>query len=303
MARDHYVAQVHLIVKILPVIAEEADFALKGGTAINLFHRDLPRLSVDIDLTYLPIRNRDASLKSIDKGFDSLTSRLNRISGVTAKRIHGGGAGQTRIQVSAGGALVKIEVSPVSRGTVLPTDIKRVCPSVEDEFGFAEIQLVSFEDLYAGKIHAALDRQHPRDLFDVDLLYKNEGITDRLFRVFLVYIAGSNRPLHEILNPNPVDLSEAFEKEFSGMTSFPVELSDIEAVREKLIADIQSRLTGSSADFLRSLQAGTPEFQLISLPKAALLPAVKWKQLNLQKLMKNNPAKYEHQTTQLEVLL
>ena len=54
--REVYRRQVQLLIRVLPSIAEEACFALKGGTAINLFVRDMPRLSVDIDLTYLPVR-------------------------------------------------------------------------------------------------------------------------------------------------------------------------------------------------------------------------------------------------------
>lgn len=57
MARETYEAQVSLLVRILPYVAKEEIFALKGGTAINLFYRDLPRLSIDIDLTYLPIKD------------------------------------------------------------------------------------------------------------------------------------------------------------------------------------------------------------------------------------------------------
>lgn len=58
---DRYVAQVRLLVDVLPDVAAEWGFALKGGTAINLFHRDMPRLSVDIDLTWLPIGYRLAT--------------------------------------------------------------------------------------------------------------------------------------------------------------------------------------------------------------------------------------------------
>jgi len=55
MARERYMRQVALLVRTLPYIARHEAFALKGGTAINLFYRDMPRLSVDIDLTYLPL--------------------------------------------------------------------------------------------------------------------------------------------------------------------------------------------------------------------------------------------------------
>ncbi|WP_260683927.1 nucleotidyl transferase AbiEii/AbiGii toxin family protein [Rhizobium laguerreae] len=67
-----------------------------------------------------------------------------------------------------------------------PVEQHRVSERVEDQFGFAEMQVVAFEDLFGGKLHAAVDRQHPRDLFDVKLLYEHEELTDPLFRTFLV---------------------------------------------------------------------------------------------------------------------
>src|SRR3546814_6089989 len=84
--------------------------------------------------------------------------------------------------VSSGRSQVKAETSPVGRGTVLAPQSLRVADVVEDTFGFAEMQVVAFEDLYGGKLHAALDRQHPRDFYDVKLLYAKEGLTDSLFR-------------------------------------------------------------------------------------------------------------------------
>ena len=202
MARERYVDQVRLLVDILPAVAAEDDFALKGGTAINLFYRDLPRLSVDIDLTFLPIRDRVQSLADIDAAMDRIASAGSNMRGVTATRIAGGGGGATRVLFRRASATVKVETSPVTRGVVFEPETKRVSPAVED--------------LYAGKLHAALDRQNPRDLFDVKLLYENEGITDDLFRAFLVYVASSSRPPHELLNPNLAPLTNVFEAEFSG---------------------------------------------------------------------------------------
>ena len=73
---ERYVAQVRLLLSTLPEIAREGVFALKGGTAINLFYRDMPRLSVDIDLTYLPVGDRGASLRDIDEAFDRITTAI-----------------------------------------------------------------------------------------------------------------------------------------------------------------------------------------------------------------------------------
>ncbi|WP_255762633.1 nucleotidyl transferase AbiEii/AbiGii toxin family protein [Halomonas alkalisoli] len=88
MAREDYEARVALLVRILPYVAEEDIFALKGGTAINLFYRDLPRLSVDIDLTYLPIKDRVESLAEINDAMDRIATAIERgISGVRAATV------------------------------------------------------------------------------------------------------------------------------------------------------------------------------------------------------------------------
>jgi hypothetical protein len=73
---DKYQRQVALLVRILPLVAEEKCFALKGGTAINLFYRDMPRLSVDIDLTYIPLAPRPAALKEIDTAMKRIAVRI-----------------------------------------------------------------------------------------------------------------------------------------------------------------------------------------------------------------------------------
>ncbi|MAW79379.1 MAG: hypothetical protein CMI63_04025 [Parvularcula sp.] len=303
MAHETYLAQVRLMVRLLPLLADEPDFALKGGTAINLFYRDMPRLSVDIDLAYLPIAERAPSLKAIDEAFDRLTARINALPGASARRIAGGGGGETRILASAGGVTVKIEISPVMRGAIGDTSLMRAAPAVEDTYGFVETKVVSFDDLYAGKLHAALDRQHPRDLFDVKLLYEHEGLSNNLFRTFLIYIACSSRPTHELLAPNEKDIAPEFETEFAGMSVAPVAVEELTDARSKLIADIQSRLKGPAAEFLMTLQAGDPDFTLIGLPQAADLPAIKWKILNLKKLMAENPEKNRAQTEILRAVM
>ena len=79
--------------------------------------------------------------------------------------------------------------------------------------------MASLEDIYGGKLVAALDRQHPRDLFDVMQLYANEGITPAIRRAFVVYIASHNRPPHEVLSPILRDITQDYERTFVGMTT------------------------------------------------------------------------------------
>lgn len=300
MVREPYAAQVALLVRLLPIIAREEVFALKGGTAINLFHRNMPRLSVDIDLTYLPLRDRSESLAEIDETLDRIVAAAIRdIPKLKAQRIEGGGGGATRIRARLDGAEVKIETSPVTRGVVHEPETRQVSPAVEEEFGFASIKVVSFEDLFGGKLHAAVDRQHPRDLFDVKLLYENEGLTDALFRTFLIYVASSPRPVQELIKPSLSPLDEQFAQEFVGMTSIPVTVEELARTRSRLLADINARLDEKTRKFLIGLHDGAPDFGAIGLPQAANLPAVRWKLLNLKKLIVEQPDKHAEQKAQL----
>jgi predicted nucleotidyltransferase component of viral defense system len=304
MAADAYAAQVRLLVQVLPFVAEEACFALKGGTAINLFYRDLPRLSVDIDLTYLPVKDRNESLADIDAALDRIARRIEAaLPNTRAPRIAGGGDGETRILVRQGGIEVKVETSPVTRGVVNEPTRRAVMPAVEDAFGFAEMPIVAFEDLFGGKLHAALDRQHPRDLYDVKLLYEHEGLTEALFRTFLVYAASSPRPLHELLRPTLKPLDDAYAREFEGMTRQAVPMADLVEARARLIADLAARFGDPIGRFLLGLHDAAPDFGLIGLPQAAALPAVRWKLLNLERLKRENPAKHAEQRALLEAVI
>lgn len=184
---EAYRKQAALLIRVLPLVAEEADFALKGGTAINLFIRDMPRLSVDIDLTYLPVQARPQSLAAIDEAFRRIAGRVQATidtAKITESKLE---ERTTKLFVRADGVQIKLDVTPVLRGCVYEPELRSVSDTVEETFGFAEIKVVSFADLYGGKIVAALDRQHPRDLFDVRDLLANEGIDDALRRAFVVY--------------------------------------------------------------------------------------------------------------------
>ena len=189
---------------LLPHVAKQDCFALKGGTAINLFLRDMPRLSVDIDLAYIPVEDRDTSLAGIDDALFKITNDIERAVPRTSVRSSTlkGTDKRFKLVVSQGSTTVKVEVTPVLRGSVFPTEQRQLSPKAEAEFGFAIVPLLSFEDLYAGKICATLDRQHPRDLYDIHLLLKNEGISERLKNAFLVYLMSHNRPMAELLAPH-----------------------------------------------------------------------------------------------------
>ena len=287
-AAENYRRQVALLIKVVPFVAAEKCFALKGGTAINLFIRNMPRLSVDLDLTYLPVADREKSLTEIDTAMRRIADSIARgLPGASVEQ--GAPKGETRITkliVRADDVQMKIEVTPVLRGCVYESETRPVTPRVEEEFGFAEMQIVSFPDLYAGKIVAALDRQHPRDLFDIRDLLANEGIKNELRRAFIVYLVSTNRPFAELLEPTRLDISEEFARGFEGMTDTPVTIDDLLKAREQLIAEVVGKMPQDHRKFLVSLKRGEPDWALLGVPGAEVLPAVRWRLQNLAKMDK-----------------
>lgn len=275
---ERYRHQVALLIETLPFVAAERDFALKGGTAINLFVRDMPRLSVDIDLTYLPVAGRTESLAAIDAGMKRMAVAIGKgIPGVKANEVVNRAEGiVTKLTLQRADAQIKIEVTPVLRGCVFDPEMRSVRPNVEETFGFAETQVVSFSDLYAGKIVAALDRQHPRDLFDIRDLLANEGISDDLRRAFIVYLISHDRPISEVMVPRRKDIRKEFEHGFEGMISDPVSLDELLKAREDLITEVSGKMPQEHREFLIGFKRGKPNWALLGVDGAAELPAVRW---------------------------
>lgn len=302
MDRDSpYYKQVSLLIKMLPVIATEPTFALKGGTAINLFVRDFPRLSVDIDLAYLPLEPRNDALVNVKAALLRLTELINTQVDTRAV-LQDHKVDELRIIVTSPDGTIKVEVSPVARGTLHQPRILSVQPSVEDEFGYAEIQVVSLPDLYGGKLCAAMDRQHPRDLFDVHMLLTEERISRDIFVGFLTYVLSHPRPINEVMDPNWKPLDQTFQTEFDGMTLVNIELEDLIAVRLAMMSALQAHFTEKDRAFLLSFKQGKPDWVLFDYPSAEGLPAIRWKLQNIAQLAKNQD-KYTEQLSKLEVVL
>lgn len=286
MASEAFRRQVALLVRLLPIVLDEPSFALKGGTGINLFVRDLPRLSVDIDLTYLPVEERPTSLANIDAAMKRMAEAIRKAlpqSKVTPAPLDREPA-VAKLLVREADVQVKVEVTPVTRGCVYEPEVRSVSPKVEEQFGYAEARLVSFPDLYGGKIVAALDRQHPRDLFDVRDLLANEGISDELRRAFIAYLLSHNRPMAEVLAPRDLDLAAEYDRNFAGMTDTPVSLTSLYEARATLKVEIVGRMPDEHRRFLLSFKKGEPDWDLLGLPHVADLPAVRWKAQNLARL-------------------
>jgi len=297
---SRYTGQVQLLVEILPTLAEENRFALKGGTAINLFEQDLPRLSVDIDLTWLPVGDFASDARDISDALEAIGEQLR--TGPLQLQVQSSGTHETgthRLIANRGLARVKIETTPVMRGTVHPVRTLRVRPSVEQAFGFAQMQVLDFADLYAGKLAAALSRQHPRDIFDLQPLLNEGRLDNRLWHTFLVYLTCSSKPAAELLAPRePQDFDEIFQAHFQGMTAAPITATSLREVRTRLLQHLLELLDAPSRAFLESVEREAPDFNLIGLPGAANLPGVRRKLINLaNRSAAKRAADYEQLTT------
>ncbi|WP_028388654.1 nucleotidyl transferase AbiEii/AbiGii toxin family protein [Legionella fairfieldensis] len=285
-----YYKQVLLLIRLIPIINQETCFALKGGTAINLFVCDFPRLSVDIDLAYLPLESRDVALTHVRKALAEIATNINQIPNLVAV-LQDNKPDEMRIIVEDRsllnkGTQVKIEVSPVARGTLFPPSDRDVVALVENEFGFASMKVVSLPDLYGSKLCAALDRQHPRDLFDIKILLEAQNIDRELFNGFITYLISHKRPISEIMNPRWKDITQVFHREFKGMTAEAVNLEDLTVIPEKMVRALKDNFTQQDYEFLISFKKGEPNWSLAPSEQIQYLPAVQWKLLNIRKMPK-----------------
>jgi predicted nucleotidyltransferase component of viral defense system len=285
-----YRQQVALLLSVLPEVAKEKCFAVHGGTAINLFVRDMPRLSVDIDLTYLPIEDRETFLKNIAEALERIKASLEKIiPGVHITPRLGAG----KLQISANKVDIKLEVNLVNRGALADPKEMPLCEKAQNEFeAFLTMPVVPVGQLFGGKIVAALDRQHPRDLFDVKYLLGTEGFTQEIKEGFLLFLLCSDRPINEVIIPNFQDQRSAFANQFSGMTDEIFTYEEYESVRKKLVVTVHQNLTDKDKEFLLSVKNVTPDWSIYDFQR---FPSIKWKLQNLQKLKDRNPDKHKEQ--------
>ncbi len=294
-----FAQKVDLLLRLLPLIMEEKVFAVHGGTAINLFLRNLPRYSVDIDLTYIPLTDRKKSI-------DDINFHLKSISEKACKAFPGmhiiPNYTTCKLLCEYRGKQVKVEVNQTKRGIVggelmhLP-----LCEKAQNEFQvYCIADIVPVSLLYGGKVAAALSRQHPRDLFDV----KYMTVPLEECREGLIFcLLGSDRPIHESFAPTLIDQREALANQFVGMTDTPFTYEDFEETRNKLISDVNRLLTDADRHFLVSFECGEPEWDNYEFAHFKDFPSVKWKLMNLQKLAEQNSGKLEAEAEKLRKLL
>lgn len=304
MTPTHFKAQVALLLDILPLITPYKQFALKGGTAINLFIQNMPRLSVDIDLTYLPLESRETTFANIHNALQQLAHLIQQR--MPTVKVH---AVQTtppqplkQLICQKGLVQIKIEVNTVIRGTLLPPEIRPLCQRAQDTFArFIEMTVLSEPDLYGGKICAALDRQHPRDLFDMYLFFHTTPtINGQLKKAVLFYLLSHNRPLSELLNPSYKNLEILYKNSFEGMSDQTVVLYDLHQTRDQLVMAVNESLTQEDKSFLLSFKQGKPLWNSVGMENLETYPSIQWKLKNICTMA---PEKHKLATTKLKNVL
>lgn len=296
---ETYKKQVALLIRIMPLVYKIKDFAVHGGTAINLFVKDMPRYSVDVDLTYLPVKNREESIKEINNHLSTLKQQIEKvIPGI--RIIHKSAV--LKLQCTFGGATVKIEVNGIKRGIIGEVEEKELCEKAQKEFKMSCVaRIVPFSSLYGGKIAAALGRQHPRDLFDYK--YMEVESFDDIKNGLLFYLLGSDKPLLESLQPNPVNQKQALENQFKGMSDVPFEYTDFEIARKKLIEQVNQNLSDTDKEFLLSFENGNPEWDKCCAGDLSVYPAIQWKLKNIRTLKDTNSSKFNEGIEKLRKFL
>ena len=291
-----YAERVEVLLRLLPFVMDEKVFAVHGGSAINLFVRDLPRYSVDIDLTYIPLEGREESLEHINAHLMNIAAKARR----TFPGMHiVPKLNTSKLLCEYRRKQIKVEVNQTKRG-IVGGEVSTVplCKKAQEEFGlYCEAAIVPMTLLYGGKIAAALSRQHPRDLFDVKYM---EFPFERTREGLLFCLLGSDRPLHESFAPNLIDQRDALANQFDGMTDVAFTYEEFEKARAKLIADVNALMTPSDKAFLVSFELGEPDWESFDFPYFKDYPSVQWKFKNILRLRKQNPGKLAAEAEKLK---
>lgn len=274
------------LLKILQAINDfENDFVLKGGTAINLFYSDMPRLSVDIDLTYNRINSRKETMNAFKTFFEKLDSRLkkNHHYKMNVSVTEEGFVNKGIITTPAG--FIKIEPNVVIRGTLNNVQKRILSKEAFENLGIeVEAMCLEEKEVYAGKACAGLDRQHPRDLYDIHDYFKRKEKLDSYFEI-LFYLLQSNRPVSEMFDPNMKDISGEYESQLNNLMLRPLSLNDLKDARKKLVSLVQRDVFIQYYEFIISFVEGEPNYRLLE-KNISEYPGIKWKQLNIRKMDK-----------------
>ena len=283
--KEAYKEQVELLMTVMGIMDWDGCFALKGGTALNFFYAEMPRLSVDIDLVYLPVNSRQEALREIRATLREYQKKFLGL-GFSAIMTKGGEDHSVpKLVIARGEVAIKIEPNTIIRGSFYPVTKRSLMPGVSRLFG-QELEVACLErrELLAGKLVAMLDRQHPRDIFDMMCFMEEQPSLEILRDPLMGYLLQAGCSFSEVLNPNLKNIEEVFHSSFQGMTRKTVALQDLVKCRATIIKKLPAILGCEFEEFLISLLERKPKWKLLPYKNIEDYPGIRWKVLNINKM-------------------
>ncbi len=276
--------QARLLTSFLPAVSAEEIFALKGGTALNFFWWDMPRLSVDLDLVYLPTSSRHTFLTETGAALQRIAARINdKDPDLSMQFTHyPPSAAVTKLHVQQNeDVTVKIEVAIGQRQPLYPPVPGVYRPAAVLELGPGAIKLLSLPETCAGKCHAVLDRQLPRDLFDANTMLQSTALTPELRTAFIVDMLGQGKPIGEMLAPRRKAYGDAAWNSLEAQLPAPPDRQQLAQALIVLKHKLVDQMPIHHRDFLHTFISGHPEWSLLEMPQVQDYPAVQWRMQNL----------------------
>jgi len=285
---NSYRQQTQLLLNILGHMDWNSCMALKGGTAINLFIADFPRLSVDIDLAYIGHGSREWALSEMSHYLNELLKKLEKrgylvnLTGVSSENLVG------KLNVSINNIIVIIEPNFIIRGAFKTPVTKKLVQSAANEFKQElEIKILHEDELYAGKLVAMLARKHPRDVFDMKIYIEKNKSLKAIMDLFIAYLIQSPKPFSELLNPHfdKEQFKYDFNNSFAGMVADSTITDEIlHQTWLNLVALVKSELNVNHKNFLLSLMKLEPNWSLSPFDQLEKYPGVLWKIQNIKRM-------------------
>lgn len=269
--------------------ALKGKLALKGGTALNLFVFDMPRLSVDIDLNYVGALDREEMLEDRPKVEQAMQAVFER-EGFMVKRVpsdHAGGKWRLTYQ-SYTGETENLEVDMNFMFRQPLWDVKNMDSHRLGEFQAKNIPVFNTYELYAGKLAALFSRDQARDLFDSHRLlnYENQINQEQLRLAFVVYGA-MNRKNWRTISLEDITFTDNELKQ----KLLPVLKPDVVSHQDdvSLLGKTLIKECGSKLSVVFPLKEHEIKFLDLLLDKGEIKPELLTKDNNLQERIKCHP--------------
>jgi len=262
--------------------------ALKGGTALNLFIFDLPRLSVDIDLNYIGAVDREMMLTERPKVEQAIRDVCSR-EGLTVRRMpdeHAGGKWSLQYQSALGqGGSLEVDVNFMFRVPLWP--VKTLNSRQIGSYKIEGVKVLNIHELAAGKLAALMARHQARDLFDAHQLLTHVELDPTLLRLGFVVFGAMNRKDWREVSPQDVGFEfNELERQLLPLlrVNFPAGRNEAVEYGKDLVSTCREKL-----DAVLPFNENEKKFLNRLLDEGVIEPSLITSEENLQKRIRQHP--------------